>query len=100
MPVAKGIIILSILALGAGCDQDLSAQRRVLTDGLAYTVYPGSRYPDVWYSSPSDRSLILRAPPGIRAGNIKAIEAASGCAVVDGTVAQPDGISTSAAVAC
>lgn len=97
----KWIIVLSALALGAGCDQDLSAGRQVSIDGLAYTVYPGSRYPDVWYSSPSDRrSLIFKAPPGVRAGNLKAIKAVSGCAIVDGTISQVDGISTSAAVTC
>ena len=96
----KWIVILSAIALGAGCDQDRSSGHQVSIDGLAYTVYPGNRYPDVWYSSPSDRSLIFKAPPGIRAGNIKAIEAASGCAIVDGTVSHADGISTTAVVSC
>ncbi|MFG6637346.1 hypothetical protein ACGYJ8_15410 [Sulfitobacter sp. 1A12126] len=96
----KWTIVLAAVALGAGCDQDLSDRRQVSIDGLAYTVYPGSRYPDVWYSSPTDRSLLFKAPPGIRAGNIKAIETASGCSVVDGTISQVDGISTSASVAC
>jgi len=87
------------LALSA-CDQDLSSRSVVTIGGREFAVYEMRGQPGTYYASPADRSAAFSPFPGIRAGNISAIEAVSGCTVIPGTAGLIDNISTEASVRC
>lgn len=93
------LAVASVLLLAA-CDQDFGSSEEVVIEGRAFTVAPGRRYAGQWYASPADRSVFFGAPAGIRSGNVRAIEAVTGCAVIPETVDHVDAISTIAEVRC
>ena len=93
------IALCGALAI-AGCDQIHSQGRTITVDGLQYTVYPNRGAAPVWYASPSDRAYFFNPQPGIRQGNVRAIQAATGCTVIPETINHIDRISTEAEVDC
>lgn len=94
------ILALAGALLSAACDQALSERTEVAVEGQRYAVYPMRNRPGAWYAEPADRSAFFSPFPGLRAGNVRAIEAVSGCEVIPETVRHVDHISTDAEVDC
>ncbi|MCP4243907.1 MAG: hypothetical protein GY772_25425 [bacterium] len=94
------LALVAAAALLSGCDQDRSTRQVVSIEGRKFAVYQMRNRPDAYYAEPASRAAAFSPFPGIRSGNIAAIEAVTGCQVIPETVGQVDHISTDAEVRC
>lgn len=85
----------------AACDADSSTRQSIVINGHEYAVMQMRDRPTAFYAFAAERWRYVARPfAGVLPGNIPAIEAVTGCAVIPDTVRHLDGISTEAEVRC